>query len=376
MQADTRQDEFLDHLYAAAVGAGEWQDVVAAFTRLVGGHGGLINVYDVPTGSVRTVEWHNFDQNHIAALDAYWQSREPWSRAGLEQIATHPEMLVNGFVSRGSSLVPQKELLASEWYNEFAGASLIQDCLSTVGVSNGVKGLALIANTGGRPPVTYSTEQIAIAASVQADIQRAINIHVSAADSNQILAAAPGYLQMKLPVLAMQERRILTCNPAAMEELERSRLIRRVAGKLFAVDASLDRMMASISRRDAVPQMSVVATGLDGSRFLAQAIRFNRLRGTLMAAAGGDDPAVMLVLTSLDDGVAGREAALRALSCFTPVEHAITSSLVNGQSIEDIARDRKASVQTIRWHLRNMSAKVGEHGVKGLTRLLTLLLPY
>jgi DNA-binding NarL/FixJ family response regulator len=51
-------------------------------------------------------------------------------------------------------------------------------------------------------------------------------------------------------------------------------------------------------------------------------------------------------------------------------------ALVNGQSIEDIARERRASVQTIRWHLRNMSDKTGQSGSKGLTRMLTLLLPY
>jgi lipoprotein-releasing system permease protein len=82
-----------------------------------------------------------------------------------------------------------------------------------------------------------------------------------------------------------------------------------------------------------------------------------------------------LVLTALDKGMAGREAAIRALDCFTPVEHAIAMALVNGQSIEDIARERRTSVLTIRWHLRNMSDKTGQSGSKGLMRMLTLLLP-
>jgi DNA-binding NarL/FixJ family response regulator len=74
--------------------------------------------------------------------------------------------------------------------------------------------------------------------------------------------------------------------------------------------------------------------------------------------------------------VAGREAALRAFTSFTPMESAIAMALVNGQSITEIARDRRVSVPTIRWHIRNMIDKTGESGVRGLTRILTLLLPY
>ena len=115
MKTESHKAEFLDHLYAAAVGAEDWKTVVASFTRLVGGHAGLINYYDIAAGTTRTVEWHNYDQKHITASDAVWQAREPWSAAGLQQIARNPEMLASGFVSRGSSLIPQRELLASEW---------------------------------------------------------------------------------------------------------------------------------------------------------------------------------------------------------------------------------------------------------------------
>jgi DNA-binding NarL/FixJ family response regulator len=141
-------------------------------------------------------------------------------------------------------------------------------------------------------------------------------------------------------------------------------------------DQELDRMVATMCRPDGAPQMSCLATALDGSRFLAQTIRFNRLRGTLMEAAGMDDPAVILILTPIGDSVAGREAALRAFSSFTPMEGAIAMALVNGQSISDIARERRISIPTIRWHIRNMIEKTGENGVRGLTRILTLLLPY
>lgn len=140
MHENNLQSEFLDHLYAAAVGADDWKNVLATYTKLVGGHAGLMNFYDLATGRNRTVEWHNYDDKHIAASDTYWQMHEPWSAAGLQQVARTPEMLMTGFVSRGSSLVPQRELLASEWYNEFGADNLVQDCLGTVGVTGGRMG--------------------------------------------------------------------------------------------------------------------------------------------------------------------------------------------------------------------------------------------
>jgi DNA-binding CsgD family transcriptional regulator len=252
----------------------------------------------------------------------------------------------------------------------------VQDFLATTGVGTGMRGLSIAANTGGHPPATYSDEQARLAASVGPDVQRAIALHIKSSAGGQILSATPSYASMTLPVLAIHERFVLTANAPAQQELDRGRLLRSQGGRLVAQDPELARMLVAVARQDENHQMSMVATATDGSRFLAQAVRFNQLRGSLMAAAGADDPAVMLVLTSLDQGTAGREAAIRALGSFTPVEHAIAMALVNGQSIEDIARERRASVQTIRWHLRNMSDKTGQSGSKGLTRMLTLLLPY
>lgn len=375
MAQDELRNEFLDKLYAAAVGAEDWKTVLAAYVELIGGHAGLINYYDVPNGRIRTVEWHNFDQQHIADSDAYWQKRDPWSAAGSRQVAQAPHLVMGGLASRGSDLLPQAELFRSEWYNEFASKSLVQDCLGTVGVSGELRGLALIANTGGRPPRAYTDDKLALADSLRSDIQRAVDMHVRNSEGNQMLLAAQGHLQLRLPVFALRDRQVLTANAAAMQEAERGRLVRMYRDKVYAQDPELDRLLLSMSRLGK-PHATVVVTASDGSRHLAQALRFNRLRGTLMDAAGVDDPAVILVLTSLDDGAAGRDEALKALTVFTPVEQAIAAALVNGQSVEEIARDRQASVQTIRWHLRNMTSKLGESGLKGLTRVLTLLLPY
>lgn len=100
--------------------------------------------------------------------------------------------LADGFVSWGTALVPQKELLATEWYNEFAAESLVQDCLSTVGVTSGNISFALIANTGGHPPKAYNEVQIAEAKRVQVDVQRAMHLHIRAGGAGRYAASVPG----------------------------------------------------------------------------------------------------------------------------------------------------------------------------------------
>jgi len=374
MSVEARRSEFLDRLYAAAVGADGWKDVLESYTQLVGGHASLLSLYDLPAGKTRTIEWHNFSEGYISASNAQWKAVNPWSVAG-QQLFRDPQALkATGFVSAGSALVSQRDLFATEWYNEFAADSLVQDCLSTIGLTSAGIGMALIANTGGRPPAAYTPDQVAQARLVQPDVQRAINLHIR---SGGHVATAPAELRLKVPVLVIKDRRILSSNPEAGHELELGRLVRTHRATLFgSQDQKLDRMVATMCRPDGAQQMSCLATALDGSRFLAQAIRFNRLRGTLMEAAGMDDPAVILILTPIGDRVAGREAALRAFSSFTPMEGAISMALVNGQSITEIARERRVSVPTIRWHIRNMIDKTGENGVRGLTRILTLLLPY
>jgi hypothetical protein len=51
----------------------------------------------------------------------------------------------------------------------------------------------------------------------------------------------------------------MTCNSAALDELESGRLIRRVSGKLFARDTQLDLMIAKVGRKDGAHHMSAAA---------------------------------------------------------------------------------------------------------------------
>jgi DNA-binding NarL/FixJ family response regulator len=60
---------------------------------------------------------------------------------------------------------------------------------------------------------------------------------------------------------------------------------------------------------------------------------------------------------------------------FTATELQIAKLLLNGGSVADIGIQRRQSDDTIRWHVRNMMAKVGARSLADLHRMLALLIP-
>jgi DNA-binding CsgD family transcriptional regulator len=97
--------------------------------------------------------------------------------------------------------------------------------------------------------------------------------------------------------------------------------------------------------------------------------------GTILHKIGADDPAILLVLTPLDLDASGRAEALHALHGLTRVERRMATDLVSGMSVSAIAEARNLSVQTVRWHTKNLIEKIGAQSLSDLQRILALLLP-
>jgi DNA-binding CsgD family transcriptional regulator len=59
----------------------------------------------------------------------------------------------------------------------------------------------------------------------------------------------------------------------------------------------------------------------------------------------------------------------------TPTERTIFAAFVDGDDIASIAARMDRSVETVRWHVRNLFAKLGVNSQADLVRLGALLLP-
>lgn len=61
---------------------------------------------------------------------------------------------------------------------------------------------------------------------------------------------------------------------------------------------------------------------------------------------------------------------LLSLFDFTPAEISITNSILSGASLEEIARVRRVSIDTVRVQLKSIFAKTGTHRQTELVKLL------
>lgn len=60
----------------------------------------------------------------------------------------------------------------------------------------------------------------------------------------------------------------------------------------------------------------------------------------------------------------------------TTTERKIAVDLANGWGVTTIADERRLSLETVRWHVRNLIDKLGARNLADLQRTLALLLPF
>jgi DNA-binding NarL/FixJ family response regulator len=86
-------------------------------------------------------------------------------------------------------------------------------------------------------------------------------------------------------------------------------------------------------------------------------------------------PSVVVALTPFSGASQTREAMLSGFPDLTPTERQIFAAVVDGEDIASIARKMERSVETVRWHVRNLFTKLGVNSQADLARLGALLMP-
>ena len=172
-------------------------------------------------------------------------------------------------------------------------------------------------------------------------------------------------------MLITRARQVEHANPAAAVLLEAHRPITVAAGRLRFEDARAQAAFELLSRADhgadARRTFAVVVEGEGDRTFIAQL--------SLAKPRGGDPPSVVVALTPFSGASQSREAMLQGFTDLTPTERAIFAAFVDGADIQAIAARMDRSVETVRWHVRNLFTKLGVNSQADLARLGALLLP-
>ena len=87
-------------------------------------------------------------------------------------------------------------------------------------------------------------------------------------------------------------------------------------------------------------------------------------------APGGSHPAVAVFLTDPDRRTKADGGVLQDLYGFTPAESRVAAQLMQGEGVEEAAKDLDVSLNTARTHMRHLLEKTDTHSHRELLRLL------
>jgi len=118
-----------------------------------------------------------------------------------------------------------------------------------------------------------------------------------------------------------------------------------------------------------------IVTDGKGESWLVQLSRHQTAAASPLLADTANSSQVVIALTPLAEASGSRGALIDGFVDLTPTERAVLSAFVDGKDIASIASEMQRSIETVRWHVRNLFAKLGVNSQADLTRLGSLLLP-
>jgi DNA-binding CsgD family transcriptional regulator len=167
-------------------------------------------------------------------------------------------------------------------------------------------------------------------------------------------------------ILFTRQRVVERNNAAATALIADGRPISMSGGRLRFDDMRAHAAFEQMSRAEqqsTAQAYAFVVEGAGGRTFIAQ-LSQSRASG-----------AVIVALTPFNGASQTREAMLNGFTDLTPTERSIFAAFVDGHDIPAIAAKMQRSVETVRWHVRNLFTKLGVNSQADLARLGALLLP-
>jgi DNA-binding CsgD family transcriptional regulator len=244
------------------------------------------------------------------------------------------------------------------------------------------KMFSLVANPIDSRP--FDIQDKALLQALQPHIDRAFRLSVKLGFAEAGKAVSYLWENSELPVMVMQQGRLTYANPAAERVLRLSRVVARSgAGLLFAEDEA-NAALRKLGRHDRAgegeaPGLRQTAMQLHdsaGERWTLQLVRLNPPRQDLATRLFSLDPGVFIMLTPMNAASTMRAGSIGSIARFTAVEKQLLHDLIDGRTIQQIARQTGRSEDTLRWHVRNLLSKSGLGTMTELIRFASLLMPF
>jgi DNA-binding CsgD family transcriptional regulator len=224
----------------------------------------------------------------------------------------------------------------------------------------------------------FTLADLACARTLLPDIRRALNLRRHAGRAEALSLGVQLFDRNPVAIFITRNRAIERSNAAALTLLAAGHPVKVVSGKLhfddMRVNAAFDLASRAESHANENRAFAFIVEGPDDSTWIAQ-ISPVRPPSHHVGQSGTSSPGITVALTPFNAASQTRMTMLNGFTDLTATERTIFAAFVDGQDIAAIAARQSRSVETVRWHVRNLFAKLGVNSQADLARLGALLLP-
>ncbi len=359
MTISRETSDLLDRVYEAALDSGRWPAAISAAARAIGFTSGLIYQQGRPAGSVNFIEYYGIEKSAMKSYQEHYAARSPW----IPIACRLPDSL---FVP--SEHVPIAALKRTEFY---------ADWLRSTGIEDGIGGFVRRSDAaismftlcrGAEPLEPGERRKFAL---LLPHIRRAVEIHRRLSMTRLARDGAVDALNaLNIGVLLIDWKcRVDFANSAAEAILQSGDALRAIGGTLHAATPDATRQLAALVQRAV---QTTARRGDDaGGVLLLPAARGKPLRVMVSPAPrfGLIEPSALVFL---GDPNAASDPGRRIARLYglTAAETRLLGALFAGQRLKDYAAASSISVNTAKFHLKNIFAKTGSTGQMDLQRLV------
>lgn len=362
---------FLDSLYTAAITGDGWKSVLQGYARLVGADAAVIQIFEVQTGRASTSEWITYDDAFISQ-GAAWFDKDPWLLKVRQDIERKPDIVGTPFLFQGARELPFSEFTRSQYYGEYVGQVEISDCVACATFHRGEHALTLTGHALGRQNRFFTQRQANTAHAVLPDFTRALALHVKNVTTGQKSQVASILRDTDVPAIMVAQGRLVEANATGHAALNAGLILKHVHGRIVPSSPDIAAAIHAVEQGAGRRMASLVHHDVDGLRWLVQVVRVTGASSPLLQPLLRSGAVAVVFITPLHLSLADRQRILQGWQAFTNTESEIAGELLNGASPAAIARTRRKSVATIRWHLDNMMERTGTRNLTDLVRILSL----
>jgi len=364
-----RLSRLIELAYDAAVDRQGWRGLLEGLAAATDSDAASFNLQDLSSHEASVSCQVGADERAGRSYEQYYAAKNVFLRAA-------PELHRTGMVVNGEALVPDRDLLKTEYFNDFLRPLGLQHMVGVVPFREHTV-IALLSLARRIGASSYSDRHLEEIRRLMPHLQRAVTIHRRLVGVDLERAAAATVLE-RLPMgvlLLDRSGGVVFMNRSAEAIVAQRDGLALGRGGLIATHPAEAR---TLGRLVAGAAATGAGAGADAGGTLAVTRPSGRRSYTVLVAPlrlktfalAPELPAAVVFVSDADRVVDGMETFLRRFYGLTAAEARVGQRLLAGRSMEEINEELAITRNTFRTHVKRILSKTGARGRSDLVRIV------